>query len=563
MAKRQVELVLAAQNKTDKAFNQVNQNISNLEGYARNIKAIGSIFTGLTAGATAGIWAMNSMSESLVEVLGKLDDIGKASRRLGLTTDELQGLREVAKASGVEVSAFDTAFQRFARRVGQAKLGTGELVKAFEKLDIKFTDSRGNLKSNADLFAEYGRKIAAVKDENVQLALTMAGVDTEGVKLIEMFRTSATEQQKIIDKAKKLGDIYGKDMIKSAEAYLTQLNLIRDAQDRLNNRSEVGMSSMILEWEKLKLKVIETKNEFLKYIGWQGVAHDDTTKNLIESNKLYKQQIDDFKEKLKIETDPTRAAYLKQNLEYAEKAQKATEKEIKDKILYYEKLSNLESNNDTTGGAEVNTELTKLREEAEKPVSNTGMIPSIEKQSEAAKQKISELKKTIADMESQIGRRTGSDEDLQTVDLARKMQDAYRNVSSKNPEDLKQAIRDAQEAVRVAEALRKSDKASQFYLDNMTKQAAEIVKKASGTESATMEQTVKQNIEVSDGSVSGTSRINITPEINKELMLSDAAAAQKELQSFYDRNPVTVRFDISGAGSDDIVRQALKEGRKT
>ncbi len=199
---------------------------------------------------------------------------------------------------------------------------------------------------------------------------------------------------------------------------------------------------------------------------------------------------------------------------------------------------------DFSAGAEVNTELTKLREEAEKPVSDTGIFPSIEQKAESAKQKISELQKTIADMESQIGRRTGPDEDLQTVDLARKMQDAYRNVSSKNPEDLKQAIRDAQEAVRVAEVLRESGKASQFYLDDMTRQATEIVKKASVPD-------VNNALDNESATLIDTSQVN-TKLLDK---LQDS-------QAILDDNPLIIRTVVD-ASTNDIARQALKEGRKT
>lgn len=336
MSKRQVELVLAAQNKTDKSFNDVNKNITKLEKHSKRIRTMGSIFTGLIAGAGAGVIAMNALSDSLVESLDVLDNLGKTSRRLGLTTDELQELRAVAKSTGVEISAFDTAFQRFARRAGQARLGTGELIKTFDILGIELNDNEGNLKSNASLFEEFGNKIAAVSDENIQLALTMSGVDTEGVKLIEMFRTSSEVKQEVINKARELGAVYDESLIKKAEAYRTEIGLIEDAQDALNNQAKIGMSSMIIEWEKLVHLVIEAKNETLRYIGWQGVANDSATKTLIEANKAYKTDIGHLKKKLELEKDPTRQKFIKTNLEYAEKAQKATEKEIKDKISYYE-----------------------------------------------------------------------------------------------------------------------------------------------------------------------------------------------------------------------------------
>ena len=51
MASKQIELVLAAKNRTDKAFNRVNKNVTTLEKHARRLKSLGNVCSGFVVGA--------------------------------------------------------------------------------------------------------------------------------------------------------------------------------------------------------------------------------------------------------------------------------------------------------------------------------------------------------------------------------------------------------------------------------------------------------------------------------------------------------------------------------
>ena len=549
---KQVELVLAAKDTTRKSFDSVNKRMTKLEKNAKRIKKIGGIFTGIVAGATAGTLAMNALSDSLVESLGKLDDIGKASRRLGLTTDELQDLRVAAEASGVEISAFDTAFQRFARRVGQARLGTGELVKTFDLLDISLKDNKGNLKSNAALFQEFGSKIGAVSDENVQLALTMSGVDTEGVKLIDMFRTSAEDQQKVIDKARELGATYDTSLIKKAEAYKTEIDLVRKAQDVLSTQSELGMSQIILDWEELKLGIIETRNELLDFIGLQGALHDNTTKNLTKTNKLLDQSIKKFKEQLKLETDPARIKFLEQNLKIAESEKAIVEDQIRAKIKYYELIQDMEAKR----GKKVKTITSKQLDE-------------IGNESKSSKSKVDELKKSV--------------DDLVNVGYSDDKQDSSSGIANfdrdiKKAEELKVKIDGIGKAKKQWLSSASGD-SSPSQSENQNIDGLSSLSGSSKQDNFDYEK-FKTLFGRGDGSKeSGGVEINIKPNLDMKDMLDQAGATQKEIQVFYDRHPIKVKFDKSAANNvgsanikpdsksfgftqSSIARQALKEGTK-
>lgn len=301
-----------------------------------------------TVGFTAIIMGINELSAVTVRSIGLLDTLGKGARRFGLTTDELQKYQAVAEADSVSTDTFDVAFQRFARRVGQARLGTGELVKTLEILDIELVNQDGSLRSNSELFDEFGRKIASVADENVQLALTMSGVDTEGVKLIEMFRMSRHEQQRVINKVKELGGFYDSQLIAKAEVYATELGIVKKAQEALDVQTTAGLAGMALSWEKLKFQISVTKNEMLDYFGLFGVHRDDSNKVLIEGLATFKKDEAYFMKRLENATNYAQAKGFERNLITAQKAIKSIEEQIQVKIDAYKNIGNPSSDSETS-----------------------------------------------------------------------------------------------------------------------------------------------------------------------------------------------------------------------
>ena len=95
MARKQVELILAAQNKTGKAFNAVNKNITKLEKSSKRIKSLGNIFSGFvaTVGVISSFRAIiektREQEAAVAQLEARLESTGGVS---GKTSKELQGL---------------------------------------------------------------------------------------------------------------------------------------------------------------------------------------------------------------------------------------------------------------------------------------------------------------------------------------------------------------------------------------------------------------------------------------------------------------------------------------
>jgi len=220
------------------------------------------------------------------------DEIGKMSSKLGITAEELQEYQIVADAAGVSTETFNMAFQRFTRRVGEVKNGTGELKTTFEALDISVRDANGNFRSTTDLFREFGTKIADVDDVSQQLAFTMKGMDSEGVALINMFKLSIKEQDELIAKAKEYGAVISNEVIASMEEYSTELGLINKGTKALSLETDAALAGWTLKWASLK-------NEAIKYFNVLavGMGADNNIKTATHKLKLLEDQLQNLKDK--------------------------------------------------------------------------------------------------------------------------------------------------------------------------------------------------------------------------------------------------------------------------
>lgn len=105
-------------------------------GFAGKLKGM---VTGLggVASALAGIAGAASLTYMVKQSMDAIDVTAKLSDELGITTERLVGYQYAAGLSGTSNETLTKGFQRLIRRLGEAKQGYGEGVKALEALGFK------------------------------------------------------------------------------------------------------------------------------------------------------------------------------------------------------------------------------------------------------------------------------------------------------------------------------------------------------------------------------------------------------------------------------------------
>jgi len=236
-------------------------------------KGIASLSTmmkglGVAAIAVTGVLKLTDVMAKMGEQgLKTADNIGKTADKLGITTTEIQEFQIVAEAAGVSMETFNMGFQRFTRRLGETRRGTGALAKAFDQLGIETDDSSGKAKSATQIFKEYGEAVAGIKDPALQLSFAMSAVDSEGVKMVNMWRMNKEEQEKVIATARKYGAVIDESVIRKSEEWNTELGLIQKGTAALETQTQLAMVPVTIMWAKFKNEIAQTTIALMDFFG--------------------------------------------------------------------------------------------------------------------------------------------------------------------------------------------------------------------------------------------------------------------------------------------------------
>ena len=72
-----------------------------------------------------GVAGAASLAVIYKQTAPTIDRMGKLSRQIDLTVSELQSFRHAAELNGVSQAKLDSSLERFVKRLGEAKDGTG------------------------------------------------------------------------------------------------------------------------------------------------------------------------------------------------------------------------------------------------------------------------------------------------------------------------------------------------------------------------------------------------------------------------------------------------------
>ena len=150
----------------------------------KSLKAAATDIAKVLGGTMAA--AVSALALATRQGLKSVDDLAKASDKLGLTTEALQGLRRAAELTGVASNTLDMGIQRMTRRVSEAAKGTGEAKDAL--LELGLSAQRLNQLSPDKQFQAIARAMGDVTNQSDRVRLSMRLFDSEGVALVNTLK---------------------------------------------------------------------------------------------------------------------------------------------------------------------------------------------------------------------------------------------------------------------------------------------------------------------------------------------------------------------------------------
>jgi len=272
MATATAKIAVTAEDRTKKAFNNVQNSLKNLD------KSFGQLKAGI--GALVGIGGVGAFATQMVQTA---DKIGKVSSKLGISTDALQKFRFGAEQSGVATSTFDMAIQRMTRRVAEAREGTGEAKKALEEMGISLRNSSGRAKTTEEIFLEVADVMKGMTSQSDKVRLSFKLFDSEGVSLVNMMQQGSTAIKDYGEQLEAYGGIIDQKAIKATEDFNDALNILQKQGRGIFSAIVLGAKDFIEALEDIGLKTKEVFDKTGKMN--EGLSAEDLVREYKRLNK--------------------------------------------------------------------------------------------------------------------------------------------------------------------------------------------------------------------------------------------------------------------------------------
>lgn len=203
MADHRLEIVLAAKDVTGRVLKGLGNRLDTLK---RNVFSLRGAFVAL--GAATG------MGYAIKRSLDFMDTIGKTADRMGITTDELQKYRYIAERAGVTTQQLDNGIESFAKRLGEARQGTGALYTYLNKLDEQFLAQVTSAGSVDEAFGLIIRRMNNMENAADRAALSAAAFSKRsGVAMVNL----APQVEDLSKRFERLGIAIDEKTIRESE----------------------------------------------------------------------------------------------------------------------------------------------------------------------------------------------------------------------------------------------------------------------------------------------------------------------------------------------------------
>lgn len=165
--------------------------------------------TKVARGALAGLVAFNIIQrniskfvQALNQAVNAIDQIDKASKRLGMTAQEFQQLSIATRLSGVEFEQLQTGIGAMQRQIGQLAMGASEAADTFGELGVSFADLKG--KTTAEQLALITDKLNEFSSPTEKAAMAMRLFGRGGMRLMPFLEMGSEGFAKLAENVETL-----------------------------------------------------------------------------------------------------------------------------------------------------------------------------------------------------------------------------------------------------------------------------------------------------------------------------------------------------------------------
>jgi hypothetical protein len=174
-----------------------------------------------TAAVTAAAGAFAVMVRNTIN---SMDQMGKASERLGVTVNRLSELKFQAEQAGVTFDELQGSIRRLSRNMVEAAEGNERSVQAFQALNISVRDSNGQMRDTYDVLGDVAEAFQKMDNGAQKVALSQQLM--RNTSIVTMLNQGREGMERSAETARRLGIVYSEDLAKSAAQFNDSLNVL-------------------------------------------------------------------------------------------------------------------------------------------------------------------------------------------------------------------------------------------------------------------------------------------------------------------------------------------------
>lgn len=225
-----------------------------------------------TAFAAMSVTASASLAVIYKQASKNIDALAKQSDRMGITTEDLGGLRHAAELTGVSQEKLDSSLERMVKRMGEAEQGIGASAKMLEQYDLANDDFFS--KRPAEQFGILSDKIAGMKTSQEQAAFAAAVFGREGVALVNTAKLGSEGINDLTQEARDLGIVLSRVDAAKIEAANDAMTRAGSAFKGFSNSIAVEMAPLVTTFADMFTDATADSKGFRKEVvnGMEAIA---------------------------------------------------------------------------------------------------------------------------------------------------------------------------------------------------------------------------------------------------------------------------------------------------
>lgn len=217
--------------------------------FKADMKVAGGALDKFKAVASVASEAFGMLSERF----DAIDDIGDFAQQVGVSVEELTGLRFAAEQAGSSAEAADAGLQKMVTTIGQAQAGSKKAVEAFEQFGLNIADIAKE--SPGEAFKQIADKIAELPSVTQQAAAAVSIFGKNGAQLMNVLREGGDGIDSFIERGKEVGAVLTNDAAAKAGEASDAIKELKTAWEGLTNNLLAEVAPAITAVTKLLTEV--------------------------------------------------------------------------------------------------------------------------------------------------------------------------------------------------------------------------------------------------------------------------------------------------------------------